>query len=205
MPGVIAAALLRIAVASALWWSYFDWVIYVAQARLSEMRGAARAAFARDAYSYLHLPVVAGIVLFAFGLETTLHEAASPLPTVPALGLFGGIALYLLAHVALRLRTGGGLGWGRPVATVALLGLFPMAGEVPALTALVIVAAVCASLIGYEVLRHRGARLDPQPPRRVHHGRGFTRRVAPPEGPPSSSKAAHVNLGGAPYDDTEIA
>ena len=134
--GVIAAALLGIAVAAALWWSYFDWVIYVAQARLSELAGAARAAFARDAYSYLHLPMVAGIVLFAFGLETTLHEAASPLPTVPALGLVGGIALYLLAHVALRLRTAGGLGWGRPVATVVLLGLFPVAREVPALTTL---------------------------------------------------------------------
>jgi low temperature requirement protein LtrA len=156
--GVIAAALLGIAVAAALWWSYFDWVIYVAQARLSELTGAARAAFARDAYSYLHLPMVAGIVLFAFGLETTLHDAASSLPTVPALGLVGGIALYLLAHVALRLRIEGGLGWGRPVATVVLLGLFPVAREVPALTTLGIVAAVCAALIGYEVLRHREER-----------------------------------------------
>ena len=156
--GVIAAALLGIAVAAALWWSYFDWGIYVGQARLSELTGAARAAFARDAYSYLHLPMVAGIVLFAFGLETTLHDPASSLPTVPALGLVGGIALYLLAHVALRLRIGGGLGRGRPVATVVLLGLFPVAKVVPALTALGIVAAVCASLIAYEVLWHRQSR-----------------------------------------------
>jgi low temperature requirement protein LtrA len=157
--GVIAAALLGITIAGALWWLYFDWVVYVAQAKLSEATGAPRAAFARDAYSYLHLPMVAGIVLFAFGLKTTLPDVAGPLPTVPALGLVGGIALYLLAHVALRLRIGGtGVGHGRPIASVLLLGLLPVAREVPALTALGSVAVVCASLIGYEVLRHREAR-----------------------------------------------
>ena len=156
--GVIAAALLGITVAACLWWSYFDWVVFVAQARLAEARGARRAALARDAYSYLHLPMVAGIVLFAFGLKTTLPDVTRSLPTVPALGLVGGIALYLLAHVALRLRIGGGLGRGRPIASVLLLGLLPVAREVWALAALGIVAAVCASLIGYEALRHREAR-----------------------------------------------
>ncbi len=58
-PGVIAAALLGITVVACLWWSYFDWVIFVAQARLAEATGASRAALARDAYSYLHLPMVA--------------------------------------------------------------------------------------------------------------------------------------------------
>lgn len=156
--GVIAAALLGVTIAGALWWSYFDWAIYVAQARLSEATGARRAALARDAYSYLHLPMVAGIVLFAFGLKATLPDVAGPLPTVPMFGLVGGIALYMLAHVALRLRIGGGLGRGRPVATVVLLGLFPLARQVPALTALGLVAAVCVSLIVYEALRHRESR-----------------------------------------------
>jgi low temperature requirement protein LtrA len=156
--GVIAAALLGITVVACLWWSYFDWVVYVAQARLAETAGASRAALARDAYSYLHLPMAAGIVLFAFGLETTLHDVAGPLGTVSALGLVGGIALYLLAHVALRLRIGGGLGRGRPVATAVLLGLLPVAREVPALTALGLVAAVSVSLIAYEALRHRESR-----------------------------------------------
>src|SRR5213593_2564515 len=156
--GVIAAALLGITVAACLWWSYFDWVVYVAQARLAEATGASRAALARDVYSYLHLPMVAGIVLFALGLKTTLADVHASLRTVPALGLCGGVALYLLAHVALRLRIGAGLGRGRPVATILLLGLLPIARKVPALTALGLVAAVCASLIAYEALRHREAR-----------------------------------------------
>src|SRR5712691_441732 len=72
--GVIAAALLGITVAACLWWSYFDWVVYVAQARLAQATGAKRAALARDLYSYLHMPMVGGIVLFAFGLKTTLTQ-----------------------------------------------------------------------------------------------------------------------------------
>src|SRR5206468_1721929 len=141
--GVIAAALLGITVAACLWWSYFDWVVFVAQARLAEATRAPRAALARDAYSYLHLPMVAGIVLFAFGLKTTLADVDGSLRTVPALGLCGGVALSLLAHVALRLRIGGGWGHGRPVATILLIGLIPLATEVRALTALGLVATVC--------------------------------------------------------------
>jgi low temperature requirement protein LtrA len=156
--GVIGAALLGITVVACLWWSYFDWVIFVAHAALAQATGASRAALARDAYSYLHLPMVAGIVLFAFGLETTLHDVNDPLRIVPALGLCGGIALYLLAHVALRLRIGGGLGRGRPVATILLLGLLPVARLVPALTALALVTAICASVIGYEAIRYREGR-----------------------------------------------
>jgi low temperature requirement protein LtrA len=156
--GVIGAALLGITVAACLWWSYFDWVVYVAQARLGEATGERRSALARDAYSYLHLPMVGGIVLFAFGLKTTLADVGGSLPTVPALGLCGGVALYLLAHVVLRLRVGGGFGRGRPVATVLLFGLLPVARQVPALAALGLVAAVCVGLIVYEVVRHREAR-----------------------------------------------
>jgi low temperature requirement protein LtrA len=156
--GTIAAALLGIAVVSALWWSYFDWVAFIAQARLAEATGTDRAALARDLYSYLHLPMVAGIVLFALGLKTTLAHVESPLATIPALGLFGGLALYLAAHVALRLRIGGGLGHGRPVATVVLIGLLPLGMVVPALASLGLVTAVCAALIAYEAIRYRESR-----------------------------------------------
>jgi hypothetical protein len=102
--------------------------------------------------------MVAGIVPFSLGLKTTLADVDGSLPTIPALGLCGGVALYLLAHVALRLRIGGGLGRGRPVATILLLGLIPLAREVPALAGLGLVAAVCAALIAYEALRYPYAR-----------------------------------------------
>ena len=125
-PAVISAALLGVTVSACLWWSYFDWAVYVAQARLAEATGAVRARLARDAYSYLHLPMVAGIVLFAFGLKTTLSDVGASLASVAALSPCGGVALYFLAHVGLRLRIDGGLGHGRPIAAVVLLALFPL-------------------------------------------------------------------------------
>jgi low temperature requirement protein LtrA len=154
----IAAALLGMVVAAALWWSYFDWVMYVSQARLTEARGTERVSLARDIYTYLHMPMVFGIVLFALGMKVTLGHVDEPLGAVPAIGLSGGLALFMAAHVALRLRTFGTWGHGRPVATVVLVALIPVATFVPALVALVLVAAVCAALIAYEAIRYRYAR-----------------------------------------------
>jgi len=155
---VIVVALLGFVVAAALWWSYFDWFAYVARSRLAEATGTVRAMLARDAFSYLHLPMVAGIFMFAFGLKTALLDANHPLPAVPAFALYGGIALYLLAHVAVRLRVGGGLGRGRPIAALLLLALLPLAMNVAAVAALGLLAAVCVALIVYEVFRHRLSR-----------------------------------------------
>jgi low temperature requirement protein LtrA len=155
---VIGVAFLGITVAACLWWSYFDWVVYVAQAYLAEATGGTRARLARDVYSYLHLPMVAGIVLFAFGLKATLAHRGASLGTVAAVGLCGGVALYFLAHVLLRLRIGGGVGRGRPTAAVLLVALIPAATVVPTLASLALVAAVCVALIAYEALRYRGAR-----------------------------------------------
>ena len=152
------AAFLGIVVASALWWSYFDWAIYVAQARLADAAGEERAVLARDLFSYLHLPMVAGIVLFALGMKTTLAHVDEALEIIPAVGLSGGLALYFASHVALRLRMGGGWGHGRPVVTIILLTLILVATRVPAIAGLALVTAACAGLIAYEALRYPYAR-----------------------------------------------
>lgn len=155
---VLGAALVGMVVVSCIWWSYFDWVIYVAVTHLEDARGARRAQLARDAYSYLHLPMVAGIVLFAFGLKASLPDATRQLHTIPLVGLIGGVALYFAAHVALRLRIGGGFGRGRPAAALLLIALYPAALHLSGLATLGLVAAVCVGLIAYEALRHRDAR-----------------------------------------------
>ena len=158
MPARSRPRILGIVVASALWWSYFDWTVYIDQARLADATGEERAVLARDLYSYLHLPMVAGIVLFALGMKTTLAHVDEALEIIPAVGLSGGLALYFAAHVASRLRIGGGWGHGRWMATIVLLALVPVATLVPALAALALVAAVCAGLIAYEALRYPYAR-----------------------------------------------
>jgi low temperature requirement protein LtrA len=91
--GVLVAAAFGIVLVSALWWLYFDVAAIFARRRLVEANGVERARLARDSYGYLHLPMVAGIVLLAFGVETTLHHVDDTLDTVPAVALCGGTAL----------------------------------------------------------------------------------------------------------------
>jgi low temperature requirement protein LtrA len=149
--GVIAAAVLGIALASALWWIYFDVVSLVTERRLTRAaEGRERNALARDSYSYLHFPMVAGIVLVAFGLEQTLAHVDDPLETVPAFALLGGIAIYLLAHVALRLRNARSLNRHRLLLALVLFALLPVAVELSALATVAGVAALLWAMIAYE-------------------------------------------------------
>jgi low temperature requirement protein LtrA len=156
--GVVVAALLGLAIAAALWWLYFDVVAIVAERKLHEAEGKAQLALARDSYSYLHLPMVAGIILFAVGAKKTLGDVGEPLKLVPAVALCGGIALYLVAHVLFRLRNVGSFNRHRSVVAVLLLALLPLAVQLPALATLALVAALCVGLIVYEAIRFADAR-----------------------------------------------
>jgi low temperature requirement protein LtrA len=168
-PSIVAAAVLGIVVVATLWWAYFDVYAVSAQRQLSEASGAARARLARDYYSYLHLPMIAGIVLFALGLKKTIEQVGDPLATVPAVALCGGLSLYFLTHVAFRVRVvhfvrrttterPGWIGPGRLVTGLAMLALIPAALELSALTALVLVTGVCCALIAYDVMHYREER-----------------------------------------------
>jgi low temperature requirement protein LtrA len=157
--GVVAAATLGMAVAAALWWLYFDVVALVAERRLSQAAvGREQNEIARDSYSYLHFPMVAGIVLLALGMKKTLAEVGEPLDVVPATALLGGTAVYLLAHVAFRLRNLHTINKQRLACAVLLLALIPAAVELPALATLAILAGVLSALISYEALRFAEAR-----------------------------------------------
>jgi low temperature requirement protein LtrA len=156
--GVIAAALLGLTVACALWWAYFDVVALVAERRLHELSGSEQLRMARDSYSYLHLPMVAGIILFAVGVKKTLGDVGDPLELVPAVALCGGVALYLAAHVAFRLRNVGTWSVRRVVVAGLLLAAIPLAVELPALATLAVVAALASGLIAYETIRYAEAR-----------------------------------------------
>ncbi|MDQ3066427.1 MAG: low temperature requirement protein A [Actinomycetota bacterium] len=156
--GVIVAALLGLTIACALWWAYFDVVAIVAERKLSEATGRAQLTMARDSYSYLHLPMVAGIVLFAVGVKKTLGDVGEPLKLVPAATLCGGVALYLVAHVLFRLRNVRTLNKQRLVVSALLLAFLPLAVELPALASLGAVAALCIGLIAYEAIHFAEAR-----------------------------------------------
>jgi low temperature requirement protein LtrA len=153
--GEIAAAAAGLAIAGAMWWAYFDLVAPLAERRLGEAVGHARARLARDAYSYLHLPMIAGIVLVALAIKTTLAHVDEPLAAVPAVALCAGVSLYLLARTAFRLRVVGTLETERIVAAVAAAALIPLAVAVPALVAVAAVAALLALLVSHEAVGFR--------------------------------------------------
>jgi low temperature requirement protein LtrA len=152
--GVIVAAVLGIGLAAALWWIYFDVVSLVTAARLARAaEGRERNALARDSYSYLHFPMVAGIVLAALGLEETLAHVDESLGGVHAFALLGGVAVYLLAHVALRLRNARTINVQRLVLALALLGLVPAAMRIPPIAAVAGVNVLLWAMITYETVR----------------------------------------------------
>jgi len=157
--GVVVAAIVGIAVASAIWWLYFDVVALVAERRLARAAvGREQNELARDSYSYLHLPMVAGVVLLALGLKKTIADVGESLDMVIATALFGGTALYLLAHVAFRLRNVRTFNPHRFTTAVLLLALIPVVVELPALASLAILAGVLTALIAYEAIRFAEAR-----------------------------------------------
>jgi len=158
--GVTVAAVLGFVVATSFWLAYFDFFPIRGQQLLSDRTGVQRTALARDIYTYLHLPMVTGIVLFAFSMKTTLAHVGDELDAIPAVGLCGGPALYLLAYVALRVRITRTVSRGRLVAALACVALIPVAMSVPALVALALVAAVWVALHAYEIIWWREARAE---------------------------------------------
>ncbi|MFF5172125.1 low temperature requirement protein A [Micromonospora sp. NPDC000089] len=149
---VVAAAGFGIAVASALWWAYFDTLALAVEQALHRTREpVARARLARDAYTWLHLPMIAGIIFFALGLKDLLAEVADP--ATPARGvplggfwvpvLHGGVAVYLLALAGLGWRALGAVRWAPLAAVAVLAALSPVTARVPELDALALLAVVC--------------------------------------------------------------
>jgi low temperature requirement protein LtrA len=157
--GVVTAGVVGIVIAASLWWLYFDVVARVAEHKLSQAApGREQNEMARDSYSYLHFPMVAGIVLMALGLKKTLGHVGDPLHAMPATALLGGAALYLLAHVAFRLRNVHTLNTPRLITAVVVVALIPVAVAVPALVTVSMLAAILVALITFETIRFAEAR-----------------------------------------------
>ncbi|WP_033293955.1 low temperature requirement protein A [Amycolatopsis jejuensis] len=155
---VAASAICGIALAAGMWWTYFDLVAHVAESRLARATGVARTKIATDSYTYLHLPLIAGIVLVALGLKKTFltlsdsahHSPSDALHGVPLWALTGGLALYLVALSSLRRRNLGSWNRQRLVVAVLLLALTPLFDHVPAALVLLFVTVAVLLLIAFE-------------------------------------------------------
>jgi low temperature requirement protein LtrA len=157
---IAGGAVCGLALAAGMWWTYFDVVARVSEHRLTRATGVERAKLATDSYTFLHLPLIAGIVLVALGLkkaflyiaDTEHHTPGEALHGVPIWTLTGGLALYLIALSALRKRNLGSWNVQRLVLGVLLVVATPLLEHVPAAALLLIVAALVLGLITFERL-----------------------------------------------------
>jgi low temperature requirement protein LtrA len=145
----------------ALWWTYFDRFAHVAEERLREHDDPVLAA--ADAYSYLHLLLVAGIIVYAVGVTIAAHDVAEPLPDAPRLAFCGGVALYLVGHIAFALRMVGALGVEKLVVAALLLALYAVSGGLAAWALAGVVTAMLVALCAVETARGRREPTRPVP------------------------------------------
>jgi low temperature requirement protein LtrA len=130
---------------AALWWLYFSYVADIASRRLEKSDDRGR--LARDAYTYLHLPIVAGIIVTAVGDEIVIAHPGVVLHTPQLIALAAGPMLYLAGHLVFRLRMAGSTS-GKRLSAVLAIGVCGVLGSVlPALAVASLIAAVLVVLI----------------------------------------------------------
>lgn len=169
---IIAAVLLGLAISGALWWAYFDVTSMITERALAAAEGTRQIQLARNGYSFLHLPMIIGIIMMSLGLKKAIgyvagvdeHALADPIYGIPLAALYGGAALYLLAHVGFKYLMTGSLNVERIVVIVLILVLIPVVANLPALATLGVLTVVLVALIGFETYRYAELRHE------IRHG-----------------------------------
>jgi low temperature requirement protein LtrA len=158
---LVIVAVAVIAIAAAMWWAYFDVVAIVAERKLHELEGVPRNRLARDSFSYLHLGIVAGIVLVALGAKKVTLQPTKELSEVISFALGGGAALVLVSLSAIRRRNIGRFNVQRLVAAAASAAIvIPLALEISGLIAMLALVGVLWALVVFEATTLRAARAE---------------------------------------------
>jgi low temperature requirement protein LtrA len=149
--------LVVIALVIGFWWAYFDTEATAAERALTSATGAERSRLARDIYSYLHIPLVLGIVLSAVGIHEALLHPGDPLDAVVAGALGAGVALFFAALAAIRVRRGARPGPLHLAGVVAAGIMAPVAAEIAAWASFAVLAAVVLAIdLGERWMRRGG-------------------------------------------------
>jgi low temperature requirement protein LtrA len=143
----VAALGLAFLGSTALWWLYFGRVAHAVAERIGTSPITEAGRMGRDVYTYLHLPIVAGIVLAAVGDELVIAHPMATLHAAGALVILGGPALYLLGVMASAARIRHRQRPSRVLATTLLLAVIPLAARTVGLVAAAIVVVVLTALV----------------------------------------------------------
>jgi len=159
---IIVGAVLAIALSIGLWWLYFDVLAIAAEHILGRREGVARAQLATDAYTYVHLVLIGGVVISALGVEEAIAHIASdePFGLFGSAALLGGTSLYLAGHALFWRRVGGTWKYFRLGGGALLLALIPVAVTVPALAALAGTVVITLAVVVIETVRYRQPRAE---------------------------------------------
>jgi low temperature requirement protein LtrA len=143
---LVAVVALGLLITAAMWWTYFDRFAAVAEQRLRTHRDPVIAA--ADAYSYLHLVIVAGIITFASAVRLLVRTPGVAPSESVRLALCGGVVLYLIGHVAFAARIARTLTYEKIAVIAALVIAFAASGgaSAVALTATITVLVVLLCL-----------------------------------------------------------
>lgn len=155
---IIVASLLGLTVSALLWWAYFDVTARVCEAAMEHAQGDDQIRIARNCYSYLHLPMIAGIIGLSLGLKKVLtyvgdtnhHEFGDALYGIPLYCLYGGVVLFMVAVIAFKFFAVREISVVRVAGTVVIAALTPVAAALPALAALALLTAVLLVTIAVE-------------------------------------------------------
>ena len=157
---IVVGSALAVLLTVGMWWAYFERMAPGRREVLAHREGAPRASLARDAYTYLHYPLIAGIIIAALGMELAMEHVAEEEP----LGVFGGVALgagiavYLVSTFFFWWRVTGRRSWPRLASAALFLAVVPLLANVPGLAALVVAVTVLAIAIVVEGLAFRESR-----------------------------------------------
>src|SRR3954452_3012236 len=160
---ILAAFATAFLTTAALWWLYFTYVARIAERRLAQ--AANRTRMARDGYTYLHVVLVAGIIVSAVGDELVMAHPSEPLGHAEIAAVVAGPAIYLLGHALFRFRLTGTISWRRLTGAAACVLAGVVAGGADALVLALIVLAVLVGVIGAETVAaaRRDRRGEPSP------------------------------------------
>ncbi|HEY0698731.1 MAG TPA: low temperature requirement protein A, partial [Micromonospora sp.] len=167
---LVAASAFAVVITAALAWTYFD-VVAIAAERTLILEPARRRLAAARAYTFLHLPMVAGIMLLTLGLEKVvetikdneLHHVSAPLAGLGLYALYGGVSLFLLAHVGFQLRITRlvrRIVWPRLITAALLVGIILTVDRFRAVAALGLLTAICVGLAITQVVLAGGERKE---------------------------------------------
>jgi low temperature requirement protein LtrA len=156
---LVTGAIFGVLISVALWWLHFRVVAPGVEEQLQRQQDPDRVELARDGYTILHFPIIAGIVVAALGVEDAMAHVGEmeSFGAFSAGALFGGFSCYLLGHVAVWRRAIGRWHLPRAGLAVAVLALWPAVAVVPPLLALGTAVAVLGALVAWELTHARAA------------------------------------------------